>query len=203
MTTHHPTSPPDIPALLGILHRHGIRYILICSVAALAYGASVAQVGDLDITPALDAENLIRLGRVLQEIEAGLDSDAPFGHWETRQDGERKWVVDAATPELHAQRIAWHLDPADASTVDSLFCSRLGNFDVVPEVSGTYETLMKRAVRLRAWGYVVSVAHVDDLVAALTMPRRPKDAPRVRQLREIQRQRGEHMQPKAGEENGA
>ena len=81
--------------------------------------------------------------------------------------------------------------PADASTFDHLYRSRLGNFDVVPEVCGTYDTLVKRAVPMNAWGYDIRVVHIDELLAAVTLPRRPKDVPRVRQLRDIQRRRGE------------
>jgi hypothetical protein len=197
--TEHPNRPPDITALLGVLDRHGVHYVLVGSVAALAYGAEIGQGGDLDITPALDQQNLTRLGAALRDIEAALDPDAPFGHWETRSDRERKWIADAVTPELQEQRASWSPDPADASTFDHLFRSRLGNFDVVPEVSGTYDTLMKRAVRLEAWGLAIWVVHVDELLAALTVPRRAKDVARVRQLREIQRRRGERAAMDAGD----
>jgi hypothetical protein len=185
----HAKRPPDIAALLGVLERHGVRYVLTGSVAALAYGVDIGQAGDLDITPALDAANLRHLATVLREIEAGLDPDAPFGHWDTGPDGERHWIVDAPTPELRAARAAWQPDPTDASSFDSLFTSRYGNFDVVPEVSGTYDTLRKRAIPLQVWGYTVEVVHIDELLAALTVPRRQKDAPRVRALRQMQRAR--------------
>lgn len=195
MPVQHPSQPPDIPGLLGILARYSVRYVLTGSVAAQAYGVDIGQAGDLDVTPALDAENLGRLAAVLRAIDAGLDPDAPFGHWETRPDGERKWIVDEATPERSALRTTWQPDPADPSTFDHLFCSRLGNFDVVPDVAGTYETLMKRAVALQAWGYDLWVVHIDELLVASTIPRRTKDVPRVRQLREIQRARGEQQRP--------
>lgn len=191
MGVAHRNRPPDIPALLRVLDRHGVRYVLVGSVAAQAYGADIGRAGDLDITPALDQQNLAGLGAVLRDIEAGIDPDAPFGHWETRPDGERMWIVEAATPELEARRASWSPAPADASTFDHLFRSRLGNFDVVPELSGTYETLMKRAVQLEAWGLVIWVVHVDELLAALTVPRRAKDVSKVRQLRELQRRRGQ------------
>lgn len=187
----HPKRPPAIPELLELLERFGIRYVLTGSVAALAYGVDIGQAGDLDITPALDVENLSRLATLLQDIEAGADPDGTFGHWEKQQDGERKWVVDEATPELRAQQANWSPNPEDASTFDNVFCSRLGNFDIVPELSGTYESLMKRAIRINAWRRAIWVVHIDELLAALTVPRRSKDVPRVRQLRDIQRQHGE------------
>ena len=58
-----------------------------------------------------------------------------------------------------------------------------GNFDVVPEVSGTYDALMQRAIRLPAYGQAIWVAHVDDLLATVTVPRRTMDIPRVQALR--------------------
>lgn len=191
--TPHPKRPPDIAALVSILDRHGVRYVLTGSVAALAYGADIGVPGDLDITPALDVENLSQLAAVLREIEAGLDPEAPFGHWETRADGERRWAVDEPTLQLRAERASWHPDPANVSSFDNLFTSRYGNFDVVPEVSGTCDTLMKRAVLLHAWDHAVWVVHVDELLAALTVPRRTKDVPRVQALRRIQRERGEQV----------
>jgi hypothetical protein len=198
MQGQYPNRAPDIHGLLDVLGRHGVRYVLTGSVAALAYGVDIGQPGDLDITPALDTENLSRLEAVLREIEAGLDPDTSFGHWETQPDGEQKWKADAPSPELLARRANWRPDPADVSTFDHLFRSRLGNFDVVPEVSGTYETLMKRAVLMQVLGHDVRVVHVDELLAALTVPRRAKDGPRVRQLRDVQRQRGERAPSRAG-----
>lgn len=94
-------------------------------------------------------------------------------------------------PESQSRQANWSPDPADVSTFDHLFCTRLGNFDVVPELSGTYEMLMKRAARMEAWRCEIRVVHVDVLLAALTVPRRAKDVPRVRQLRDIQRRHGE------------
>lgn len=75
--------------------------------------------------------------------------------------------------------------------MDHLFLSRYGNLDVVPEVSGTYDVLQQRAVEMQVYGYTALVAHIDDLLATLTIPRRKKDGPRVQQLRLVQRQR--HM----------
>src|SRR4028119_2148849 len=115
----HPLGPPDIPALLGMLDSHGIRYVLTGSVAAMAYGADIGQAGDLDITPALDRENLGRLRTLLLEIEAALDPAEPFGHWQIQPDGERKWVADEATPELQARRANWGPDPPDGRTDDT------------------------------------------------------------------------------------
>ncbi|HEX8683809.1 MAG TPA: hypothetical protein VF707_15935 [Ardenticatenaceae bacterium] len=187
--TQHPKRTPDLPQLLDVLTRHGVRYVLTGSVAAKLYGVEVHEPGDLDITPALDHENLRRLADVLLEIEAQLE-EASAGHWETQPNGEKKWVADDLTPALREARANWSPDPTDLTTLDHLFLSRYGNFDVVPEVSGTYEALARRAVTMNAYGHDLLVEHVDDLLATLTVPRRNKDVPRVHHLRDIQRQQG-------------
>jgi len=73
--------------------------------------------------------------------------------------------------------------------MDHMFLSCYGNLDIVPQWAGTYETLMQRALEMRVCNHTIWVAHVDDLLATLTLPRRKKDWPRVQQLRTLQRQR--------------
>jgi hypothetical protein len=188
--TRHPDRAPDAPRLLAALNDYGIRYVLVGSVAAQLYGAEV-QPGDLDVTPALDRENLARLSDLLLALEASLPDTDDVGHWQVQPDGERKWISRQATPEDRLARARWQPDPDDVSTLDHLFHTRHGNLDVVPDLTGDYGTLMKRAVRMEAHGQEVCVVHVDELLTALTAPRRKKDVPRVRQLRQIQRRRGE------------
>jgi hypothetical protein len=185
----HPRRSPDIAQLLNILKKHQVRYVLTGSIAAQVYGVDVGVPGDLDITPALDPDNVQRLATVLREINAMIELEGRDGHWELQPDGERTWIVDELTPDIIAARAAWVPNPADIATLDHLFLSRYGNLDVVPELVGTYDLLMERAVATWAYGHRVWVAHVDDLLATLTMPRRKKDMPCVEQLRALQRQR--------------
>ena len=184
--TKHPSRPPDVEAILTALIERDVRFVLTGSVAARFYGADVDP-GDLDITPALDPDNLQCLGELLIEMEAQPPLD--FGRWEVQDDGERKWVVFEPTPEQLEAKKNWKPDPANVEGFDSLFHTRLGNFDVVPELSGTYEELMKRAVVMQHAGRPLHVMHVDALLAALTVPRRAKDVERVRALRRAQGER--------------
>lgn len=176
----HIKRAPDLPALLEILDRSGLRYVVTGSAVALLYGVELVP-GDLDITPALDRENLRILAALLEQIEATPES---LGHWETKPDGEKKWVEEETTAEALA---GWQPDLQDISTFDHLFFTRLGNFDVVPEIAGDYEVLRQGAVRKNAFGYEVWIAHVDDVLAKLTVPRREKDVARVQELRRVQR----------------
>jgi hypothetical protein len=183
----HPERPPDVPRLLAMLEEHDVRYVLIGSVAAHLYGVDV-QPGDLDIVPALDIDNLRQLVLLLQAAEASIEGSE--GHWESQTNGERKWIEVALTSEERAARAAaWRPQANAIATLDYSFHTRYGNFDVVPEVSGTYDTLMQRAVRMKAHEQIIWVAHVDDLLATVTVSRRAKDIPRVSALRTIQRHR--------------
>ncbi len=175
----HPKSNPDIPELLRVLSAYEVRYVITGSVAAQIVGLEL-EPGDLDITPALDQNNLRRLTAALRELEATPES---FGYWEIQPDGEKKRIESHATPEALSK---WQPYSNDLSTLDHLFLTCHGNFDIVPELAGYYETLMQTAIQKLVFGYRVWVAHMDELLAKLTVPRREKDINRVRQLREIQ-----------------
>jgi hypothetical protein len=181
----HQTRPPVIDEILTLLERHGVHYVITGSVAAAIHGVEL-EPGDLDIVPATDLANLERLVRVLFEIEAR--PRGPFGHWTTEPNGERKWIERPTTAEELAE---WRPEPSDLATLDHLYLTRLGNFDVVPEVTGTYESLKPRATQHPANGHHPWVAHVDDLLARLTVPRRDKDVARVAALRQIQQELAE------------
>jgi hypothetical protein len=177
---------PDVEALLDILNEHRVEYVVTGSAAALLHGVAL-EPGDLDITPALDHENLARLRRALEAIHAHQYEDAGFGHWETSVAGEHRWVTDQATPERIAARANWSPNPRDPTTFDYLLASDFGSIDIVPQISGTYEQLAPRAATVVRAGHSVRVETVSDLLATLTVPRREKDANRVRELRHIQR----------------
>jgi hypothetical protein len=179
--------PPDVPGLLRLLNEHGVRYVVTGSAAAMLHGVDLVP-GDLDVTPALDEENLGRLAEVLHAIRARQAPEGAFGDWQLLPDGEQKWVERDPTPEDVAARAAWQPDPANPASFDHLLESNLGAIDVVPEVSGTYDELRPRAVELAAFGERVWVESIEDLLATITIPRREKDADRVRRLRELQRE---------------
>ena len=177
--------PPDVATLLGLLCEAGVNYVVTGSAAAMLHGVPLVP-GDLDITPALDVPNLTRLAAVLKSIEARQDPSAPFGHWARGDDGEQHWIKTAPTRNDVAKRANWKPDPSDPASFDYLLRSRHGALDVVPQVSGSYDELMARAVALEIDGITVWVESVEDLLATLTIPRRAKDRDRVGKLRAIQ-----------------
>jgi hypothetical protein len=176
---------PDVEALLAILNEHEVEYVVTGSAAAMLHGV-VLDPGDLDITPALQRDNLGRLHRVLEAIHARQYENASFGHWEAMAAGGHRWVREEATPENVAARASWTPNPQDSTTFDYLLDSDFGSLDIVPTISGTYEELAPRAVKMQAGRNAILVEAVSDLLATLTVPRREKDADRVRQLRRIQ-----------------
>ncbi len=91
----------------------------------------------------------------------------------------------------------WMPDAGNLSTLDHLYVTRFGNFDVVPKIGGTYDTLRGRACLGSREEFDVWLAHIDEILACLTVPRREKDIPRVAALRDIQRRLGlEQFPPK-------
>ena len=176
---------PDVEALLAILNEHEVEYVVTGSAAAMLHGA-VLDPGDLDITPALHHDNLDRLRRVLEAIHARQYENASFGHWEATAAGGHRWVREEATPENVAARANWTPNPQDSTTFDYLLDSDFGSIDIVPTISGTYEELAPRAVKMQTKRNAILVEAVSDLLATLTVPRHEKDADRVRELRRIQ-----------------
>jgi hypothetical protein len=176
---------PDFEALFEILNQHEVEYVVTGSVAAMLHGV-VLDPGDLDITPALHRDNLDRLRCVLEAIHARQYENAAFGHWEATAAGEHRWVREEATPENVAARASWTPSPHDSTTFDYLLDSDFGSIDIVPTISGTYEELAPRAVKVQTGRNSILVEAVSDLLTTLIVPRREKDADRVRQLSRIQ-----------------
>ena len=167
---------PELASLLDVLGRHGVAFVVGGSVAALAHGAHDVSPGDLDIVPSTDPENLRHLAAALEEL--GSVAAPEMGRWETDEAGEHRWVEDGV------ERPARPLDPDDPDTFDHSFATSLGRLDVVPLIAGAHDELRKRASRLPIGGREAWVAHPVDVLAGMTAARRPKDAPRVRHLRQ-------------------
>lgn len=60
---------------LECLHRHGVEFVLIGGVAAVAHGSPLATF-DTDITPRRTADNLDRLAAALRELNARIRTSA-------------------------------------------------------------------------------------------------------------------------------
>jgi hypothetical protein len=177
--------PPDLPAMFRVLVAHDVAFVVTGSTAALLHGIELVP-GDLDITPALDPPNLARLAAALEAIQARPDPDGQFGDWQVGPDGERRWVQRDARPGEREARLTWRPDASAPASFDELLHTNLGALDVVPEIGGRYDDLVRRANRVEAFGHVVLAASIADQLSTLTVARREKDRPRVEALRERQ-----------------
>ena len=141
----------DVAGIVRALNAHGVRYIVIGGVAALAHDLPVPATIDIDITPDRDAANLARLADAFDDLEAGLlTADTP-GTWFPRRPVENWATYDT----LH-------------------LITRLGALDVVfrPDgAPGGYADLVASADRRPvladdAEALVVSVASWEQLKLA-------------------------------------
>ncbi len=118
----------DPAAIVEVLNRHAVRFIVIGGVAAQLLDLPVPATIDIDVTPARDRENLERLADAFEELDAGLYTADEGGTWFPRQPIEN-W----------AQYDTLHL------------LTSYGPLDLVfsPEgASGGYEELAPGSVRL-------------------------------------------------------
>ena len=101
-----------------------------------------------------------------------------------------KWHHRDATQQERQALLDWTPSPLEPGSFDHLFHTRFGNLDVVPVIAGQYAELAPRASSAEYAGTRVLVASVSALLATLTIPRRAKDADRVRFLRTLQQEKG-------------
>jgi hypothetical protein len=158
--------PFDPEKAIGVLARHGVRFVVIGGIAAGALG-SPSETFDLDICYARDDDNLQRLASALIELEArlrGAPEDVPF-------------ILDAKT-----------LKAGDHFT----FVTLAGHVDCLgtPEGSKGYSALHSNAVVNEIAGHDVEVVSIDDLIAMKRAAGRPKDLSEVEILHAIKEETG-------------
>lgn len=57
----------DAAAIVGVLNRHGVKYVVIGGIAAQLHDLPVPATVDIDVTPARDHKNLEWLARAFDE----------------------------------------------------------------------------------------------------------------------------------------
>ncbi len=155
MADHAEFQPEAVVRLLG---RHGVRYVLIGGIAAVTHGSPLIT-QDIDLCYARDDDNLARLAAALVEVRATLrdaDPGLPFR-------------LDATT-----------IKRGDSFT----FATDLGPIDILATPAGTsgYDDLSRTADAYELFGQRVLVASIDDLIRMKRAAGRTKDLLAVEEL---------------------
>ncbi len=146
--------PSGAPAILRILEAHRVRYVAIGNYAAQLYGAPVAT-EDVDITPAIDDENLAHLAAALDELNAHIFIS----------DSEQ--VPLPADGRLIARAGIWNL-ATDHGRLDIVVAP--GGFE------GGYDALLPQATRHRiGTDLSIAVAAFQDIITSKVAAGRRKD----------------------------
>lgn len=167
---------PQLGAVIEHLAAHDVRWVLTGSFVLAACGAAIAP-NDVDVTPALDPENLERLALSLQAIDA-IPAHFP----------------GSPTTLSIAECRAWSATPTEAG-MDHLFVTSLGMVDVVPRLCGLYDDLIATAVTAEIGGVRVTVCD-PMIVLRLTEGRtRAKDTERATAYAALREQSGLAVRP--------
>ncbi|MGH3273882.1 MAG: hypothetical protein ACRDNZ_06085 [Streptosporangiaceae bacterium] len=167
----------DPDALLDVLHRHDVRYVLIGGLAAALRG-SAAPTFDVDITPAADTGNLARLSAALTDLDARI-----------RVDGMPEGISFSHDAVSLARMMMLNL------------VTRFGDLDVAfhPAGPGDYSQWETGASSVTVLGVPVQVASLDDIIRSKEAAGRGKDRlvlPMLRALQQRQHRQGD--QPPGG-----
>lgn len=159
-------------AILEVLNRHGVQFILIGGVAAIYYGSRQVTT-DVDVTPADDDGNLSRLSEALAELRARIRTEAepdglPFAH-------------DATS-----------LRQMEVLNLRTSF----GDMDIALKPSGTqgFSDMKREAVAGKILGVEVQIASLADVIRSKEAAGRAKDLavlPELREILEARQERGE------------
>lgn len=149
-------TPFDPKRMLEALHRHGVNFVLVGGLAAIAHGSSLLT-EDADIAPERSRSNLDRLAAALRDINARI---------RTGDDDGVEFPIDGAF--LAAQPHMLNL-LTDAGQLD---------LTITPAAFPRgYDDLVTDAVLLDLGaGTPTLVASLRDIIASKEAAGRPKDA---------------------------
>lgn len=173
----HEIAGLDTERILRTLAGHGVDYILVGGLAAIAYGSTLAT-ADADLVPDPDPANLERLLDALESLDAkvlvseqrlAMESAEPWEVTELAKGGAALSGADA-----------WH------------FTTAAGPIDVVMTATGVgpYDAHLGGVVEREAFGIVIRIAGLNDLIGSKEALHRPKDEAVVRELRELASESG-------------
>ena len=161
-------APFDPERVVRVLAEHEVRYVLIGALAARLQGFP-RLTADMDITPAVDAENLERLAAALENLNARVYTEAvPEG------------LAFDCSPRTLANAEIWNL-VTDAGRLDVAF---------KPSGTGGYQDLHRSSVAFEVFGTILQAASLPDIIRSKEAADRPQDRQDVAILREMLRRAG-------------
>jgi len=169
------TEPLNAAAIIDVLNRNNVKYVVIGAFAAIAQQAPIPATRDIDLTPDSSAKNLARLSTALRELGARIRTD----------------TVDEGLPFDHNAR------SLGAASVWNLICP-YGEFDIsfVPSgITGGYKELVAKAHPMRVDAVDVMVADLSDVIRSKEAAGRPKDLQVLPILYRFERLRRENDPP--------
>ncbi|MCE2541772.1 MAG: hypothetical protein J4G16_15760 [Acidobacteria bacterium] len=159
--------PFDPAVMLAALHDANVRFVLIGGMAAVLHG-DVGVTLDIDIAPANDADNLIRLATALRALDARIRTD----------DVPQGLPFDCSAGFLR------NLGPDAILNLTT----RSGALDVsfTPAGTGGYQDLKRDAVTMdAAEGVTILVASLADVIRSKSAADREKDRRALPRLQEL------------------
>jgi predicted nucleotidyltransferase len=154
----------DIQGILAELNRADVEFLVIGGVAVGFHGY-VRATKDVDIVPAPNRQNLERLARVLQALDAEVEGAEDF------DEGE---LPDPLDPDALTLGGNWVLS------------TRLGRFDVMQWIGddSLWEKLAPGAIAADVDGLSIQIVSYKDLVALKEAAGRPEDLTDLQRLRQ-------------------
>ncbi|MDD9984031.1 MAG: hypothetical protein OXU81_22185 [Gammaproteobacteria bacterium] len=168
-----PNAPPlDSESLVGLLDRHGVAYVLVGGLAAVAHGATRATFDiDIDIVPRWETDNLDALAGALRAANARLRVPGAERPVEVPLDGSTLSHYEVST---------WRTDYGDIDVV-------VGTPTRVRGQLASFDDLAANAKARSAFGVVILIADLNDIIESKEALDREPDRtalPELRQLRD-------------------
>ena len=152
-----PTPDVDVEAILETLERQQVEYVVIGGFAAELHDVAVPPTRDVDLTPSSAPDNLRRLARALNDLDARLRvQDGPPEGVELPGGVSVEWLAQMVT--LTLVTIAGPLD-----------------ISMIPDGTSGFDDLVTNRELIRYGDHVVPVAALADVIRSKEAAGRAKD----------------------------